>query len=111
MVARNIRGMVGPGFTVPEALVDRLHAMMRRPGNSAAFIDLARTDQADRTAELGRLRVPTLVLRGEGIDGQHFARDIRDAQELVLPGVGHLMPEEAPVLVGDAMLPFLGGRG
>lgn len=55
--------------------------------------------------------MPTLVLRGEGIDGQHFARDIRDARELVLPGVGHLMPEEAPVPVADAMLAFLGGRG
>ncbi|TPQ22655.1 alpha/beta fold hydrolase [Streptomyces sporangiiformans] len=110
MVARNVRGMVGPDFTVPEAMVDRMHAMMSRPGNRAAFIDLARTDQADRTPELRRLRVPTLVLRGDGIDGQHFARDIPGSQDIVLPGIGHLMPEEAPTRVAGAMLEFLGGQ-
>ena len=105
-VARNLRGAVGPRFTVSEEMIDRVHAMTSRPGNNAAFVDFANTDQTDRTAELRGLRVPTLVLRGDGIDGQHFARDIPDCQEIVVAGVGHLMPEEAPVEVADAILGF-----
>jgi len=109
-VARNVRGAVGPGFTVPEDMIDRIHSMMSRPENRAAFVDIANTEQLDRTAELRRLRVPTLVLRGDLIDGQHFARDIPDCREIVLPGVGHLMPEEAPAAVADAVLEFIGSR-
>ncbi|WP_189601101.1 alpha/beta fold hydrolase [Streptomyces lateritius] len=81
---------------------------MSRPGNSAAFIALARTDQVDRTPELRRLRAHTLILRGDRVDGQHFARDIPDSRDVVLPGVGHLLPEEAPAEVADALLEFLG---
>jgi pimeloyl-ACP methyl ester carboxylesterase len=110
MVARNVRGAVGPAFTVPDDLIDRVHMMMNRPGNRDAFIDFANTEQPDRSGGLRRLRVPTLVLRGDGIDGQHFARDIPDSKEIVLPGVGHLMPEEAPADVADAILEFLGNR-
>jgi pimeloyl-ACP methyl ester carboxylesterase len=110
VVARNLRGAVGPGFPVPEDMIDRTFAMMSLPGNRAAFVDFANTDQADNSAQLRRLRVPTLVLRGDRIDGQHFARDIPDSREIVLPGVGHLMPEEAPAEVADAVLEFLGSR-
>lgn len=110
MVARNVRDAVGPGFAPPEEMIDRIHEMMGRPGNRAAFIDLARTDQADHSAELRRLCVPTLILRGEHIDGQHFARDIPGSTDVVLPGVGHLMPEEAPSEVADAILGFLAAR-
>lgn len=110
MTARTVRSAVGTGFSAPEAMVDRIHSMMNRPGNRAAFIDLARTDQIDRSTELTRLRVPTLVLRSAGIDGQHFARDIPHARDVALPGVGHLMPEEAPAEAADALLTFLGER-
>jgi pimeloyl-ACP methyl ester carboxylesterase len=106
VVARNLRGSVGPRFTVSEAMVDRVFAMMSRPGNRAAFVDFANTGQADRSAKLRGLRVPTLVLRGDGIDGQHFASDIPGSRESVLPGVGHLMPEEAPAEVAAAILGF-----
>lgn len=109
-VARNLRGAVGPGFTVPEAMIDRTFAMMSQPGNRAAFVDFANTDQADHSAELRRLRVPTLVLRSDRIDGQHFARDIPDSREIVIPGVGHLMPDEAPADVADAVVEFLGSQ-
>jgi pimeloyl-ACP methyl ester carboxylesterase len=106
VVARNLRGSVGSGFTVSEDMVDRVYAMMSHGGNQAAFVDFANTEQVDHSAELCRLRVPTLVLRGDGIDGQHFARDIPDSREIVLPGVGHLMPEEAPAEIADAVLEF-----
>jgi pimeloyl-ACP methyl ester carboxylesterase len=108
VVARNLRGAVGPGFTVSEGMIDRTFTLMSRPENRAAFVDFANTEQADNSAELRRLRVPTLILRGDRIDGQHFARDIPDSREIVLPDVGHLMPEEAPAEVAEATLEFLG---
>ena len=71
-----------------------------------AFVDLANTDQPDRSAEIPGIAVPTLVLRSNRVDGQHFARDIPGSREVVLTGVGHLMPAEAPEAVSDAILQF-----
>jgi pimeloyl-ACP methyl ester carboxylesterase len=51
------------------------------------------------------------VLRSDLVDGQHFARDIGASREVVLPGVGHLMPAEAPDAVSDAILTFASDCG
>ncbi|WP_367997454.1 alpha/beta fold hydrolase [Streptomyces sp. GMY02] len=107
MTLRTLRSTVGPDFTLTDALVDRVHHMMNLPGNRDAFIDLSRTDQVDRSAELTRLEVPTLVLRGGAIDVRHLARDIPHATDIVLPGVGHLMPDEAPEQVAEAITVFV----
>jgi pimeloyl-ACP methyl ester carboxylesterase len=105
--AQNLRGIVGPGSSaVDDAMIDRVHALMSRPGNRSAFVDFANTDQRDRSAEIRAITTPTLVLRSDLIDGQHFARDIAGSQEIVLAGVGHLMPAEAPRAVADAIARF-----
>jgi pimeloyl-ACP methyl ester carboxylesterase len=102
--AANLRKLVGPRMaSVPNAMVDRVLAMMKRPGNFQAFVDMANTPQKDRSGEIAHLRVPTLVLRGESIDGQFFARDIVGSREVVFPGVGHLLPDEAPIEVASAI--------
>lgn len=107
---RNLRSAVGPGSDiVDEAMVDRVHAMLSRPGNRSAFIDFANTDQVDRTAEISRIMAPTLILRSGMIDGQHFARDIADSQEATYADGGHLLPEEAPEWVAAAIADFLKG--
>jgi len=54
--------------------------------------------------------VPTLVLRSASIDGQHFARDIADSRELIHPDGGHLLPEEQPEWVAEAVADFLDAR-
>ncbi|WP_226702731.1 alpha/beta fold hydrolase [Microbulbifer elongatus] len=100
----SVRKLVGSKMAnIDDALVDRIHAMMSRKGNRAAFVDLANTQQADRTGDIPGIKVPTLVLSGEGIDGQHFARDIANSREITFGGVGHLLPEEAPVLAAEAI--------
>jgi pimeloyl-ACP methyl ester carboxylesterase len=105
---RNLRSAVGPGSTiVDEAMVDRVHALLTRPGNRDAFIDFANTDQLDRTAEMARIAVPTLILRSGMIDGQHFARDITGSRESTYADGGHLLPEEAPEWVAAAIQDFL----
>jgi pimeloyl-ACP methyl ester carboxylesterase len=101
---RNLRSAVGPGSTiVEEAMVDRVHALLSRPGNRDAFIDFANTDQLDRTGEIPRITAPTLTLRSGMIDGQHFARDITGSRESTYADGGHLLPEEAPEWVAGAI--------
>jgi len=105
---RNLRSAVGPrSAIVDDAMVDRVHALMSRPGNRSAFIDFANTDQPDRSSEIARISVPTLVLRSAAIDGQHFAGAIPGSQELVHADGGHLLPEEDPTWVAHAVDEFL----
>jgi pimeloyl-ACP methyl ester carboxylesterase len=105
---QNLRSSVGPRMNVDRALVDRVTAMMDRPGNRSAFIDFANTDQSDRSGRIKEIAAPTLVLRGDLIDGQHFSRDVPGSREVVLARIGHLMPEEAPTEVGAAIRSHLG---
>jgi pimeloyl-ACP methyl ester carboxylesterase len=105
---QNLRSSVGPRMQVDQALVDRVTTMMNRPGNRSAFIDFANTDQSDRSGRIPEITAPTLVLRGDLIDGQHYRRDIPGSREVVLTGVGHLMPEEAPIEVCEAIRSHLG---
>lgn len=107
-IERNLRSNVGPHSTiVDDAMVDRAHQLMNRPGNRPAFVDFCNTDQPDRSAQIPRITAPTLVLRSAGVDGQHFTRDIPGAEELVHPHGGHLLPEEEPQWVSDAIARFL----
>jgi len=107
-VERSLRSAVGPRSTiVDDAMVDRVHRLTSRPGNRSALIDLANTDQRDRSAEIPRIAAPTLILRSASVDGQHFGRDITGSVELVHPDGGHLLPEEDPAWVAEAIRGFL----
>ena len=102
--ARNLAGLVGPGSTaVDDAMIDRVYTLLSRPGARSAFVDFANTDQPDRSTELPTITTPTLVVRSDLVGGQHFARDIPNGREVVLPGIGHLMPAEAPAAVSAAI--------
>ncbi|HLG92862.1 MAG TPA: alpha/beta hydrolase, partial [Acidimicrobiales bacterium] len=65
--------------------------------------------QPDRTQALSRLRVPTLVVHGDadplvGLSGgQATAKAIPGAELLVIPGLGHSLPEEVWPQVTQAM--------
>ncbi|MFJ2759538.1 alpha/beta fold hydrolase [Nocardioides sp. NPDC087217] len=106
----NLRALVGRPSIVDEAMVDRVHAMMSLPGNRSAFVDLANTDQEDRSNLIPLVAVPTMVLRSASIDGQHFGQDIPGAVELTHPTGGHLLPEEDPEWVAARIRDFLGGQ-
>jgi pimeloyl-ACP methyl ester carboxylesterase len=108
MVEGGLRQAVGPQTTiVDDEMVDRVHRLWNHDGNRSAFVDLVTTDQPDRTAELGSIDVPTLVLRSASIDGQHFARDIPGAREAVHPSTGHLLPEEDPAWFAEQIRAFV----
>ncbi|MBB6376292.1 pimeloyl-ACP methyl ester carboxylesterase [Pseudonocardia eucalypti] len=108
MVQRGLRQAVGPGSTiVDDTMVSRVHGLWNRPGNRSAFVDFVNTDQVDRSREIPQISVPTLVLRSAHVDGQGFAGDIPDSQEEIHPSGGHLLPEEQPGWVADAVSRFL----
>lgn len=106
---RNLRAVVGRESVVDAAMIDRVHAMMSLPGNRAAFVDLANTDQDDRSALIPRIAVPALILRSASIDGQHFGRDLPGAVERIHPTAGHLLPEEDPEWAAACVRAFLEG--
>ena len=111
LIERGLRAVVGArSDLIDQTMVDRAYALMNRPGNRAAFIDLANTDQADRSGEIPSISAPTLVLRSATVDGQYFARDIAGAEEQVHPTAGHLLPEEDPAWVSTAIDRFLRSR-
>jgi 3-oxoadipate enol-lactonase len=67
----------------------------------------------DLEAEVGRIRIPTLVLVGEldriipADGGRELARRIVGAEIVDIPGVGHIGYAEKPATFNDAVLGFL----
>lgn len=111
-IERGLRATVGPrSQVVDDEMVDRACELMNRPGNRSAFIDVANTIQPDRSHEIPQIAMPTLVLRSARVDGQHFGRDIRGAEERVHADGGHLLPEEDPTWVAGAIAAFLHAHG
>jgi pimeloyl-ACP methyl ester carboxylesterase len=107
-VERSLRQAVGPNSDIVDAaMVERAHRLWNRAGNRAAFVDFVATDQPDRSFEIPYISVPTLVLRSAGMEGQHFSSDIAGSAEKVHPEGGHLLPEEDPTWVADAITEFL----
>lgn len=107
-VERSLRQAASPNSDVIDpATIERAHRLWNRPGNPAAFVDFVRTDQSDRSAEILSITTPTLVLRSAGMDGQHYTRDIAGSTEKVHPRGGHLLPQEDPTWVADAITDFL----
>jgi 3-oxoadipate enol-lactonase len=82
----------------PEGFVGALEAMKNRP---------------DSTADLAKIRVPTLVLVGEedGVTPPEASRKMHEhvggSRLVVLPGVGHLSNLEAPEAFTEALAGFL----
>ncbi|MDF3819702.1 alpha/beta hydrolase [Leptospira sp. 96542] len=107
-IEKNLKSIVGSGSTiVTEEMVDRVFALMSRPGNRSAFVDFANTNQIDRSNEIHRISIPTLVLRSAHVDGQNFSRDIKHSKEVIHETGGHLLPEEDPVWVAKEIVRFL----
>ncbi|MCU1739290.1 MULTISPECIES: alpha/beta fold hydrolase [unclassified Pseudomonas] len=106
--ARSLRSAVGPSSTIIDsAMISRVHGLMSLPGNRSAFVDVANTDQKDRSAQIPHITTPTLVLRSAAVHEQHFTQDITGSVERVHSEAGHLLPEEDPAWVSDAIEAFL----
>ncbi len=91
-------------FWAPE-LADRLRPMARR----TAAVDVPEIEAVD----LGRVRMPALVVVGERDQpdfraiAERLARELPNAELVVIEGAGHLPSMEAPEATLGAVKPFL----
>ena len=97
--------VAGPGFgrDHPEAVDEMARAIARRPTPRFAVLDQARAIAAWHGAHrLRRITVPVTVVHGSEDplipvhNGMRIAQLVPGARYVELPGVGHLVPYEAP---------------
>jgi pimeloyl-ACP methyl ester carboxylesterase len=97
----------------PPARVAFLRARAEARAESLIAGIEALRDRPDRTAELGAIHCPTLVIRGDGDqvtpadDMLQMAAAIAGASFVAIPGAGHLSHVDAPVAFEQAVTPFL----
>ncbi|KDN78060.1 hydrolase [Streptomyces olindensis] len=102
---------------IPQSAIDVYVDALRDPAAVRASFEVYR--RLDETAEQfqrshkedGPLTIPVLAIGGEHSTGTAPAEDMRkvatDVTGLVIPGAGHLLPEEAPQALTKALLDFL----
>jgi pimeloyl-ACP methyl ester carboxylesterase len=102
MVRRTLREAYGDASKVTAELVRRYTLLALRPGNRAAFVARARVSQVDRSADIHKVAVPTLLLWGREdrllpvSDATRFAAAIPGCKLVIYQGVGHVPMEEIP---------------
>ena len=108
------RGMVHPARLADAPLMESIHAMIAR--SSAQIFECqinALLNRPDRTALLGDIGIPTLVLCGHEdawsplARHEDMARRIRGSRLVDVPDCGHMCTMERPEAVGRALLQWL----
>lgn len=111
-------GGVAPAFAdqrkLTPQLMQRYHDMVLAPGVRGAMLERMRqTRNSDPVARLQSIQVPTLLLWGEKdafipvSNAQDYLKAMPQARLVTLPGVGHVLHEEAPQTSVQAVLDFL----
>jgi len=95
-------------------IVARVHErMLRTPARAVAGALRGMAARPDRTGDLGRIAVPTLVLVGADdaltppSEAKAMAEAIPNARLVEIPDAGHLAPLENPTAANAAILKFL----
>jgi pimeloyl-ACP methyl ester carboxylesterase len=97
----------------PELVARMQHRMSRMTPRAVAGTLRGLAARPDRTADLARIVVPTLVLAGEEdrmippAETQAMAGALPDARLVTIPGAGHVSPMENPAATDAAILGFL----
>ena len=111
-------GGVAPAFAdgsqLTPQMMQRYHDMMLAPGVRTALLDRMRqTRNSDPVVRLQSIKAPTLLLWGEKdafipvSNAQDYLKAMPQATLVTLPGVGHVLHEEAPQASVQAVLDFL----
>lgn len=114
-VRRALRSMVFDPATVSDELVAGYAEPLMRPGTAACVAKMAADVSDEPAADVSRVGVPTLVVSGERdpvIPLERTARlaaKIPGARHDILPGTGHLPPDEAPDRLAALIEGFAGG--
>lgn len=114
MVEASVRNVYGDPAKVTPALVDRYYELTLRQGNRAALRErFAQQRFSDNTAQIRRVRQPTLILWGGQdrllvpTDAERFAHDIPGSRLVLFQPLGHVPQEEDPVSTLAAVKQFL----
>jgi pimeloyl-ACP methyl ester carboxylesterase len=113
-----LRPSIAAAYANPDALdaavLERYHALLLAPGNRAAMLDRMRqTVLVPPAPFLQSITAPVLLLWGEKdamipvANAQDYLALLPDARLVVLPGLGHVPQEEAPVVSLAPVLEFL----
>jgi pimeloyl-ACP methyl ester carboxylesterase len=112
------RGMVHPARLADARLMDAIHSMIARAPVAQFDAQIrALLARPDRTALLGTLRLPTLVLCGRDDSWsplarhQEMARRIPGSQLVDVPDCGHMSTMERPEAITTALLGWLESAG
>jgi len=111
VAAALVPAMLGPAADGPAAAI----AAMASVNEAAYRTTLSLLTSFDRRADLPRVNQPALLIAGEADctapprGMARMAEAMPNARLLVIPGVGHLLPLEAPDAFHRALLDFLEG--
>ncbi len=111
-------GGVAPAFAdgsqLTPQMMQRYHDMMLAPGVRTALLERMRqTRNSDPVSRLQSIKVPTLLLWGEKdafipvSNAQDYLKAMPQAKLVTLPGVGHVLHEEAPQVSVQLVTEFL----
>lgn len=98
---------------ITEEVVTRYHEMTLREGNRKAMLSLFTHPYKVNVEVIKTITVPTLIIWGEqdqviAVDNAYlFKKDIANSRLLILPNVGHIPMEEAPLKTAEAILAFM----
>lgn len=104
------------GPETPPAVIERYHGLARPTPPATALADWTACDHFDVRDRLDAVQTPVLVLYGEqdALTVPRFQRSLADAlpdsEAVALPGVGHMLPWEAPEAFGDAVRGWAASR-
>jgi 3-oxoadipate enol-lactonase len=97
----------------PDLIARTQEQMLKTPARGVAGALRGMAVRPDRTADLGRISVPTLVVVGADdvitppSEAHKMAQALPNVQLLEVPEAGHLSPLENPGAVNEAILQFL----
>ncbi len=111
-----------PAYGDPQRLsaatLARYHDMLLAPGVRAAVLERMRQARnSDPVPRLKTIKAPTLLLWGDRdamipvANAQDYLRAMPSAQLQVLPGLGHVLHEEDPLVSSRPLLAFLRASG
>ncbi|TLS39393.1 alpha/beta hydrolase [Pseudalkalibacillus caeni] len=113
-IKKNIARVVYDHSLVDQELIDGYSSQFKERAFYQCLIRLARQREGDlSTVELNKINIPALLIWGKEDHlvplrvGKRMARDLLDSKLIVLEKTGHLVPEEKPDEVFEAMKRFI----
>ena len=101
-IEENIKEVYYDDGKITDKILDTYYDICLREGNRQAFIDRAKLNRKDNTADLKNISVPTLVLWGKEdvwipvSHADHFMKALPNAELAIMDETGHIPMEENP---------------